>query len=163
VLGAVREGEQADMPGLPARECLEGGLDQALSDAPSPEARMDRERPEEPDTAPVDRKVGPDQLAVHLGGKARGRIGQVAGPYRTGVAAEAQGIRKPEEGAEGEATDPVGSRQVRRAQRSDQHVGFGPSPVCSRVHRRPTRHQLEPIPMVPILLYGPIILRRQAK
>src|SRR5215212_10839351 len=105
------------MPGLPAREYLEGGLDQALGNAPSPEVRMDRERPEKPDAAPVDREVGPDQLAVHLGGKARGRIGQVAGPYRTGVTAKAQGIWQPEEGAEGEAADSIGGRQIRRSQR----------------------------------------------
>jgi hypothetical protein len=60
VLGAVREGKQADMLGLPARECLEGSLDQPLGNAPSPEVRVNRERPEEPDAAPIDREVGPD-------------------------------------------------------------------------------------------------------
>src|SRR5687768_17436205 len=120
------EGKQADVPGLPTREYLEGSLDQALGNAPSPETRVDRERPEKPNAAPVDCKVGPDQLTVHFGGKARRRIGQVAGPYRTGVAAKAEGIRQPEEGAEGEAANRIGSRQVRRSQRTDQHVVFGP-------------------------------------
>ena len=142
------ERKQADVPGLPTREYLEGSLDQALGNAPSPEVRVDRERPEKPDAAPVDREVRPDQLAVHFGGKARGRIGQVAGPYRTGVTAKAQRIRQPEEGAEGEAADPIGGRQVSRSQRADQHVSFGSWRDCPCAHTMLTRQDLGSITFI---------------
>src|SRR5829696_2425475 len=109
------EGEQADVSGLPAREYLEGSLDQALGDASPPEVRVDRERSEEPNGALADREVGPDQLAVHFSGKARSRIGQVASPYRTGISAKTQRIRQPEEGTKGEATHSIGGREIRRS------------------------------------------------
>ena len=63
---ALRESTQPGMARAPGVELRADGLDQAFADpAPLP-VRIHRDRPEEPDAAPIGDEVGSDQLAVDL-------------------------------------------------------------------------------------------------
>ena len=130
VLGALGEGEQAGVAGLPRREDVHGRVEQPLGDATVPVGGRHGERTEEADTAPVGREVGPDQLTVDLGGHRGGRVGRPAGADELGVAEEVLGIGSAEEGAERQPEDPVGPVEVGLDERADDHLGgIGHEPI----------------------------------
>ncbi len=81
-----------------------------------------RQRPEEPDTAPVREEIRADELAVQHGCEGRCRVGPPASSHEVGIAEELLRLRRSHEGAERSAKDQVGLVEVALGKRPDDHV-----------------------------------------
>ena len=119
VLGAVREGEEPGLTDVPARECLEDGLQEPTPDAAIPVAGIDAERPEEAERAPARCEDRPDDVAVELGGP--GVLGRGAKPraHAVGVAERRARIRQAANRPERKPHHMVRGLDVVGAHRSD--------------------------------------------
>lgn len=104
---AFREGEQADDAAAPAIEYRHGRIEEHPRDPAVPARRIDGDRAEQAEAAPVVGHRDADDLAVVLGDEAAVGIRPEPRLQRLGVAPEGQGIGHPELRAEGEAEDAV--------------------------------------------------------
>lgn len=102
-----------------ASSCELTGLDQVFSDPLRLAIRADRDRPEEPDAAPLSGKIGPDQFAVHLRGKTGDVFSREPAVDIVEVGPEIFRVGSAEKRAEGGAEDAPGCRQIVIGQRSN--------------------------------------------
>src|SRR5919199_804763 len=110
------------MPSTPIGKTLLYWLHQARPNALIPEVGVYCQRSEETHTAPVSCEVGTDKLAVYFSPESRIRGSCPTRPHVTGIAHERHRIREPKEGAESEAHDAIGLREVVLSQWADRDV-----------------------------------------
>jgi hypothetical protein len=112
VFRALGKSEQTRMPRSPRLETLQGRHHESLRDAPVPQVRSNRERPEETDTAPAGREVRADDLAGSLGNEGCTWVRPKARAIKFPITPEALGLGHPQEGPEGQTEDVIGRREV---------------------------------------------------
>jgi hypothetical protein len=106
----VREGEEPGVAHAPGIELRHDRLEQSPAHSLIPEVWSHRQGTEEPDAAPVGHEHGACQLSLDLGSVGGGRVGAPASPDEVGIAHEAQGVGKAQEGAERQPHDAIGCR-----------------------------------------------------
>ena len=118
---ALLVGQQPDEIVAARIEQVEHRLRKPTSDARAPAIRMDGERPEQTDAAPVRHHARAGDAVLGLGDENAGRIGEVARPDERAVAAEGDGVGEAEERPEGESADMLGRLDIGLFERPDLH------------------------------------------
>ena len=124
---------------VPSRvEQVEQRPGEAAPDPRTPAIRMDGERSEQPDAAPVRNQPRADDAVLRLGDERARRVGEKARPDERPVAAEGNRFGKAEEGAEGKPADMLRGLDV----------GLGEGPDGDRHAAARTGTSIAPIPSI---------------
>ena len=116
---ALLMGEEPDEVVAARIEQVEHRLREPASDARAPAIRMDGERPEQADAAPVRDQPGADDPILRLGDERARRVGEEARPDESPVAAEGDRIGEAEKRPECEPADMFGRFDVGLDERPD--------------------------------------------
>ena len=122
VFRALREGEQADVPGSPGIELLHRPGEQSAGDTALLELGTHGEGAEEPDASPSGREVGADQLPIELCAEGGDVGGAVPAVDVVAIVPEILRIGNADEGTKSETDDARGFRQVAFIERAHHRL-----------------------------------------
>ena len=135
---ALGMGQQSDEIVAPRIEKVEHRFGKAPPDPRAPAIRMNGERPEQADAAPVRYHAGADDAVFGPGDQHAGRVGEVARPDERSVAAEGNGVGEAEKRPESEPADMFGRLDV----------GLGERPDLDRHPAARTETSIAPMPSI---------------
>ena len=137
VFRALREGEQADVPGSPGIELLHRPGEQSAGDTALLELGTHGEGAEEPDASPSGREVGADQLPIELCAEGGDVGGVVPAIDVVTIVPEILRIGNADEGTKSETDDARGFRQVAFIERTHHRLArFCCRPIGRTRHHR---------------------------